>query len=112
MFRSLTGYDQVTGVCIEVSSAVNQRPGASGASPALLLFGQRLKLYGKLYADGEPTGHHPVAEDLGDVLALRIRSAAQQALEIYSSRELVRRSVAARTRTLDKVSVGDMVLFY
>eukprot|EP00974_Lingulodinium_polyedra_P096028 9307108-Lingulodinium_polyedra.AAC.1 len=48
---------------IEAASAVNSRPGPSGISPSMMLFGQRLKLYGELYHEGEPIGHHPDGDD-------------------------------------------------
>ena len=99
---------------LEVTVAINQRPGLSGLSPAPMLFGQRLKLYGELYANEEPAGHHPNGDNADDVLARRFktRSTAIQALEMYHARELVRRSVAARTRALEKVEAGDLVFFY
>ena len=60
---------------------------------SIMLFGQRLKLYGEMYALGEPVGHHPDGDDPGLVLARRckIRTVAKQAVERYHARELVRR---------------------
>ena len=61
---------------IEAAAALNARPGATGVSPGMLLFGQRLKIYGELYADGEPTYHHLEGHDatseLGRRLAIRL----------------------------------------
>ena len=52
------GFQEMKMAGIEAASATNQRPGASGVSPGMMLFGRRLKLYGELYADGEPAYHH------------------------------------------------------
>ena len=57
--RGLRGMSDMRAVGAEAASAINARPGPSGASAAMMLFGQRLKLYGELYAGGEPVGHHP-----------------------------------------------------
>ena len=48
---------------LEAVSALNQRPGPTGVSPSMMLFGQRMKLYGELYANGEPTAHPDAADD-------------------------------------------------
>jgi hypothetical protein len=99
----------------EAASAINQRPGASGVSPALVLFGQKMRLYGELYPDpnDEPV-RHPDSDDASSLLARRfkIRLAARQAIERHYAKEAIRRSVAARTRTLEKVVVGQSVFFY
>ena len=99
---------------IEAAAAVNQRPGASGVSPGMMLFGQRLKLYGELYADGEPAYHHLDGNDPSTELGrrLQIRSSARQAAEAHYAKEMVRKTVAARTRLVDKTEVGELVFFY
>ena len=72
-------------------------PGISGISPCLMLFGQRLKLYGELYANGEPAGRHPDGDDPESVLArrFRIRTSARQAIERHFAKELVRKTASA-----------------
>ena len=72
-----------------------------------------MKLYGELYAHGEPVGHHPEADDPASVLARRfkIRTAAKQAVERHQARELVRKSVSARSRVVASVAVGEVVFF-
>ena len=99
---------------IEAANAVNHRPGPTGMSPAMLLFGQRLKLYGELYADGDGMGHHPDGDDPNSLLARRfkIRMNSRQAAERWFAKEMVRRAVAARSRPLDAVQVGELVFFY
>ena len=68
---------------LEAATAINARPGISGISPCLMLFGQRLKLYGELYANGKPAGRHPDGDDPESALArrFRIRTSARQAIE-------------------------------
>ena len=90
-----------------------RRPGPSGVSPAMMLFGQRLKLYGELYADGEPL-HHLEGTDPSTELGRRmqIRCSARQSAEVHFAKEMVRKSVAARTRHSTKVDVGEIVFFY
>ena len=47
---------------IEVIQALNQRPGPSGISPAMILFGQKLKMHGEIYGkDGTYT--HPAGTE-------------------------------------------------
>ena len=58
---------------IEAVSALNQRPGASGVSAAMMLFGQKLKLYGELYEDGEPAYHHLDVNDASTELGRRFQ---------------------------------------
>ena len=97
---------------IEVVSAINQRPGQHGVSAAMMLFGQKLKLYGEIYADGEP--YHHIDSAPGSELARRflIRSAATQSVEHHHSKEAVRLAAAARTRVIKKVDTGEYVFFY
>ena len=80
----------------------------------MMLFGQRLKLYGELYAGGEPAGHHPDAHDPATALARRLKTRviAKQALEKYHAKELLRRAVSARSRVLEEIRVGEVVFFY
>ena len=79
----------------------------------MLLFGQRLKLYGELYAQGEPVGHHPDVDDPSSYLARRfkIRTSVQQAIVRHHAKDLVRKSVSARTRKVETVAAGDVVCF-
>ena len=100
-------------VGIEAATALNQRPGPTGVSASMMLFGQRLKLYGELYANGEPTAH-PDATDNSSALGrrLQIRATCRQACEIHYAKELVRKAASARTRTLENTSIGEIVFFY
>ena len=41
---------RITG--IEAATALNQRPGPNGVSAGMMLFGQKMKLSGELYANG------------------------------------------------------------
>ena len=93
---------------IEAAAAVNQRPGASGVSPGMMLCGQRLKLYGEFYADGEPAYHHLDGQDPSTELGrrLQIRCSAKQATEAHYAKEMVRKTASARTRAVDKSEVG------
>ena len=70
-----------------------------------------IKLYGELYANGEPVNQHADADDPSSQLAKRfkIRTSAKQAAERHHAKELVRKSVAARTRSLQTVAVGEIV---
>ena len=99
---------------IEAATALNQRPGASGVSPSMMLFGQRMKLFGELYQDGEPAYHHLDGNDATTELGrrLQIRCSARQATEAHYAKELVRKTVAARTRHVERVDVGELVFFY
>ena len=99
---------------VEAAAAVNHRPGPSGVSPGMMLFGQRLKMYGELYADGEPAYHHLDGNDPSTELGrrLQIRCSSRQATEAHYAKEMVRKTVAARTRLVEKVDVGDLVFFY
>ena len=47
---------------MEAVAAMNQRPGPTGVSPSMMLFGQRLEVYGELYANGEATAHPDAAD--------------------------------------------------
>ena len=99
---------------IEAAYALNQRPGPTGVSAGMMLFGQRLKQYGELYANGEPAYHHLSGTDGATELGRRmqIRCSAKQATEAHYAKEMVRKTVAARTRTVTKVEVGELVFFY
>ena len=79
-----------------------------------MLFGQRMKLYGEIYKDGEPQYHHLEGNDSSTELGrrLQIRCAARQAAEVHFAKEIVRKTVAARARTLEKTDVGEIVFFY
>jgi len=98
---------------IEAATSLNQRPGPTGVSPAMMLFGQRLKLYGELYANGEPMCH-PDGGDQSTELGrrLQIRNIVRQATEAHFAKELVRKAVSARTRVVENTSVGEIVFFY
>ena len=98
---------------IEAVATLNQRPGPTGVSPALILFGQRLKLYWELYdANGDPSVH-PDGTDPTTELGrrLQIRNIARQASEAYHAKELVRKAVSARTRVIENTAVGEIVYF-
>ena len=99
---------------IEAATAINHRPGTSGVSPALLLFGQRAKLFGEMYADGVPAARRPDAYDPSTALArrFRIRLVCKQVLERHHVRDLLRRFVSARTRPVKEVGIGRCVDFY
>ena len=114
LHRGLKGVSDMTAAGTEAASAINARPGPSGVSPAMMLFGQRLKLYGDLYAGGEPVGHHPDANDPSSALArrLKIRVIAKQAMGTHHARELLRRAVSARSRVLEGIRVGEIIFFY
>ena len=43
---------------------------------------------------------------------LQIRSATRQAAEAHLAKELVRKSVSARTRIVENTAVGEIVFFY
>ena len=73
----IKGPDEMRLAGIEVAAALNQRPGPSGISPGTMLFGQRMKLYAELYADGEPA-LHPLDNNNALARQLQIRSAAKQ----------------------------------
>ena len=98
----------------EAAAAINRRSGRFGVSPAMLLFGQRTKLYGEMCENGVASVVHPEVLDPASALArrLKIRMACKQALERHHARELIRRSVAARTRPVKEVEVGQRVVFY
>ena len=104
MHSGLKAEEMRTAGC-EVASALNQRPGPTGVSPGMMLFGQRLKLYGELYADGRPASHPDGAGQSTELgRRFHIRNIARQAVEQYHAKELVRRTVAARTRKVEKYS--------
>ena len=76
----IKGPDEMRLAGIDVAAALNHRPGPSGISPGTMLFGQRMKLYAELYADGEPA-LHPLDNNNALARRLQIRSAAKQAHE-------------------------------
>ena len=98
---------------IEAATALNQRPGPNGVSAGMMLFGQKMKLYGELYANGEPLTH-PEALNASSELGrrLQIRSITRQAAEEHHAKEMLRKTVAARTRLVENISVGEIVFFY
>ena len=114
LLHGLSGAADMRMAGIEAASAINSRPGPTGVSPSMLLFGQRLKLYGELYSGGEPVGSHPDGQDPNGYLTRRfqIREASRRAYEKWHAKELVRRAVSARSRPLGAVSVGEVVFFY
>ena len=97
---------------IEAATALNQRPGPNGVSAGMMLFGQRLNVYGELYANGEPVTH-PDGTEPGTELGRRrqIRSITRQAAEFHHAKEMVRKSAAARTRLVRELAVGEIVFF-
>ena len=80
----------------------------------MALFGQRLKLHGELYVDGEPVGAHPDANGFISTLArwVVIQKTSRQAFEKWHAKELLRHAVTARSRVFNNVSVGGLVFFY
>ncbi len=108
----LQGVEDMRLAGIEAASAISHRPGASGASPALLLFGQCAKLFREMYEDGVPAAAHPEADDPSTALArrFRIRLACKQALARYHARDLLRRSVSARARPVKEVEMPTFCL--
>ncbi len=96
----LTGAYDMKMAGVEAAAALNQRPGASGVSPGMMLFGQKLKMYGELYQDGEPAYHHLDGNDASTELGrrLQIRCSSRQATEAHYAKEMVRKTVAARAR--------------
>ena len=105
--------DEMNIAGIEAAVAVNQRPGASGISPSMMLFGQRLKLYGEIDAGGEAVAH-PEATDVSSELGRRmnIRNISRQSLEKYHAKEVLRKTVSARSRVVEHTAVGEIVFFY
>ena len=79
----------------------------------MMLFGQRLKTYGELYANGDPTAH-PDAADSSIILGRRLQicGTCRPACEIHFVKELVRKAASARTRTVENTSVGEIVFFH
>ena len=57
----------------EAAAAINHRPGPVGVSPAMMLFGQRTKLYGEMYEDGVASVVHPEAQDPATALSRRLK---------------------------------------
>ena len=112
--RGLTTADEMRTAGHEIAAILNQRPGPHGVSAGMMLFGQRTKLYGEIYKDGEPHMHHLSGADASSELGrrLQIRNTARQAAEVHFAKEMVRKTVAARTRHVEKTSVGEMVFFY
>ena len=80
----------------------------SGVSPAMMLFGQRTKLYGEMYEDSVVSGVHSEAQGPATALSqkLKIRFECEQALRRHHACDLLRRAVAARTRPVKEVKIG------
>jgi len=99
---------------LEAAYAYNQRPSASGFSPAQRLFGTRPRAFGELFQSGEHQGWHPDALDAGSDLArrLELRREAQEMVARHDHAQLVARSLAARSRVVQDVTVGQRVYFY
>ena len=98
---------------LEAVATLNQRPGPTGVSAAMMLFGQKLKMYGEIYANGEPHTHPDGtdrATDLGR--RLEIRNSTRQAAEAHHAKELLRKTVAAKTRKVENTAVGEIIYFY
>ena len=97
---------------IEAANAVNHRPNGTGVSPGMMLFGQKLKLYGELYADGEPSFHHLDGNDAASELGrrLQIRCSSRQAAEAHYAKEMIRKTVSARTRLVEKTEIGQLMV--
>ena len=78
-----------------------------------MLFGQRLKLYGELYANGEATAHPDAADNATQLhRRLQIRGTCKQTCEIHAAKELLRKAASDRTRHVESTAIGDMIFFY
>ena len=78
-----------------------------------MLFGQRLKMYGEMYASGEPTAHPDAADNATQIhRRLQIRGTCEQTCEIHAAKELVRKAASARTRHVESTAIGEMIFFY
>lgn len=108
LHMGLRGADDMYLIGLEAAAAFHQREDSAEVPAAMMFFGQLLKLCGELYIDGEGLYH---ADDPSSVFAqpFKMRVAARQALERYHAKDVVRRSVAARTRTVQGVAVGQSV---
>ena len=108
------GADEMRLIGRETSSSVNRYPDDSGVSSATLLFGQRLKLYGEFYENGQLVGYHPNIDLKGGPLErrMKIREVTMQMVARAQSRELIKRAVTARSRPLQHVEAGQRVFFY
>ena len=65
MHLNLTGAEPLRAAAQEVAHCYNQRPGASGFSPATRLFGTHARRYGEIYNNGEHIGWQPDDLDVG-----------------------------------------------
>ena len=76
------GLEEMQWLAWETAAALNHFPGQSGYSPALLLFGQKMKLVGECWHEGKAVSYHPCVAEEGDPLArrLKIREHCQQSL--------------------------------
>ena len=120
VFRKTVSHMQVLGreemeiTGHEVASGLNHHINESGVSASLLLFGQRVKLCGEIWHNGKPSGYHPEVEQSGSPLErrLNIRNVCRQMSIRFHSKELVRKSVSARSRPVKELKVGERYFFY
>ena len=98
---------------LEAVQAINQRPGPTRCSPGVMLFGQRTKFDGEIYANGEGL-YHPDADDTCTVLGCRLQHhlTAKRAAEKLHAKDLWRRTTAAQTRKVENTCIGDVAYFY
>ena len=110
----LVGKRQMRMAAWEAAQSSNHKPGRCGVSPAVRLFGQKVKLSNELYERGEPVGWHPeVADDSSELaLRLRIRQYAAEAAAKYDAEQAVARAVAARSRPAQHFEPGTKIFFY
>ena len=101
-------------VGFEVASSLNHHPNETGVSPATLLFGQRVKLYGEVWHNGKPTTYHPDIAVEGSQLERRMntRTIAQQMTTRFHAKELVKKAVSARSRPIKQLVVGERYFFF
>ena len=79
----------------------------------MMLFGRRTKLYVEMFDDnGEGYHHLDMTPEAGLGRRLAIRCSAKQSSEHYFAKEMVRRTVAARTRLVKQTTQGELVFFY
>ncbi|CAK0872907.1 unnamed protein product [Prorocentrum cordatum] len=109
------GIEDMRTLAWEAASVLNHFPGQCGYSPSLLLFGQKMTLVGECWHEGKAVTYHPCVAEESDPLArrLKIREHCQQSLIKTRSQELVRRAVAARSRsTPAEWKEGERVFFF
>lgn len=113
MHKGVRGSERLQVAAQEAAHAYNERPGASGFSPAIRLFRTRARAYGEICKNGEHIVWHPDALDGGNEIVeqLQLRRVAQQAAERTSHVELVAKSVAAQSCRAVHFGTGQLVFF-